>query len=332
MRRAPALAALAGWLSALSLALVISAFPGFALGQEAATLPASAAAPEFAPGVLTTIEPHLDPADTVSTHDIVELRANQKLARKPSLLSSTRTLFEKAQGTQFRRDIWCLEFTFKPLRMLEVDLPQPTGKMQRKLVWYMVYRVRNTGAGIRPVEQPDGSFLTAPQEIGQQRFVPEFLLASFERDRQDQPIRKNYLDRVMPSAVAAIARREMPSGHELLNSVELAERMLDPETGRSAAGLWGVATWEDIDPELDFFAIFVGGLTNAYLWEDPAEFTLGDPPGTGRQFQRKMLQLNFWRPGDSYKQNESEIRFGTAPGMAHFYKTPEGVAYQWVFR
>ena len=36
------------------------------------------------------------------------------------------------------------------MRMVYVDIPQPNGKMQRKLVWYMVYRVRNLGGHIKP--------------------------------------------------------------------------------------------------------------------------------------------------------------------------------------
>ena len=58
----------------------------------------------------------------------------------------------------------------------------------------------------------------------------------------------------------------------------------------------------------------------------------GDPPGTGRTFTRKILQLNFWRPGDDYLQNEKEIRFGVARGKADLYDVPEGVAYRWVYR
>ena len=292
---------------------------------------AATASPQFAPGVLTTIPPQLDPADTVSTHDLVELRAKADLKRDPKLLSETRTVYELAEGAEFRRDIWCLEFSFKPLRMLAVDIPQPSGKMQRKLVWYLVYRVRNTGAGIAPKQNDDGTFTTVPKSMGPQRFVPQFMLTSLDRDRRGEPIRKSYMDRIMPTAVEAIARREM-SGRQLLNSVEVAQKLLEPETGRAVGGVWGVATWEDVDPEMDFFAIFVSGLTNAYGWEDAANFQAGAAPGTGRTFTRKVLQLNFWRPGDSHAENETEIRYGSAPGMAGLYNSPEGIAHQWVYR
>ncbi len=298
-------------------------------GQEAEELAGSDS--QFAPGVLTTIPPQLDPIDTVSVHDIVELRAQGNLKRTPNLMSPTRTLYEMAEGAEFRRDIWNLEFSFKPLRMLSVDIPQPSGKMQRKLVWYLVYRVRNTGAGLVPERKDDGTFTTVNQSLGPQRFVPQFVLRSLDRDRQGNPVRKSYMDRIMPTAVEAIARRELRAG-KLLNNVEISEKLLEPETGRAVGGLWGVATWEDVDPELDFFAIFVSGLTNAYRWEDPADFAAGAAPGTGRTFERKVLQLNFWRPGDSYEENETEIRYGSAPGMADIYGTPEGIAYQWVYR
>ena len=94
-----------------------------------------------------------------------------------------------------------------------------------------------------------------------------------------------------------------------------------------------MAIWEDIDPEIDYLSVHVGGLTNAYRWKDaPQGFQEGDPPGKGRKFFRKTLQLNFWRPGDAVAENEREIRFGVAPGAAEAYGTDVGVAYRWVYR
>ena len=92
-------------------------------------------------------------------------------------------------------------------------------------------------------------------------------------------------------------------------------------------------TWVDIDPRIDFFSIFVGGLTNAYQWTDPpGAYKTGDPPATGREFKRKTLQLNFWRPGDEFGQDETAIRYGVARGKANLYDVFEGVAYRWVYR
>jgi hypothetical protein len=286
---------------------------------------------DFASGVLTTIDPDLRVADTVSRHDVVELRAMSELEREPALSSSSRTLYEMAEDVPFRRDVWCLEFSFKPLRMIHVDIPQANGRMQRKLLWYMVYRVRNTGAGLAPEEQEDGTFTTVERQAEPQRFIPQFVLASKDLDMQGRPLRKSYLDRIIPVAVEAIQQREV-RGNKLLNSVEMAELMLDPIAARAVGGAWGVAVWEDVDPVIDFFSIYVGGLTNAYRWQDAEEFPEGASPGTGRTFQRRMLQLKFWRPGDTEDETEEEIRYGPALGRAADYGTEEGVAYQWVFR
>jgi len=313
----------------MAAALFVAASTAWA--QDAARSLSELSTPQFATGVLTTIEPEIDPEDTFGVHDIVELRVDDSLAREPDLNTKSRTLFEMAEDVVFRRDVWCLELSFKPLRMVYVDVPQSSGKMQRKLIWYLVYRIRNTGVALGPKELDDGSFSTASTEAGPQRFIPQFVLASQDIDRQGNRVRKEYLDRLMPAAMPLIERREF-SGGKLLNSVEMAEQMLDPETGRTQGGQWGVAIWEDIDPEIDFLSIYVGGLTNAYRWKDAEDFQSGDPPGRGRAFYHKDLQLNFWRPGDALAENEREIRYGSAPGAAEAYGNAEGVAYRWVYR
>lgn len=309
----------------LSLRLAFLLLCTWALLPSGSTLKAQEAGPNFAPGVLTTIDPHVEHEDTVSVHDIVELRGNKQLDRVPKLDTKSRTLYEMAEGVTFRRTVWCLELSFKPMRMLEVDIPQPTGKMQRKLVWYLVYRVRNTGVGLAPIEQEDGTFTSEPRVTDEVRFIPQFVLSSQDRDREGKRIRKSYLDRILPTAVEAIRRREIPSG-ELLNSAQISEKLLRAEAGREVGGLWGVAIWEDVDPQIDFFSVYVGGLTNAYDWQDSSQ------ERSGRKFTRKELQLNFWRPGDAYAEDEREIRFGAAPGQGDLYGTGEGVAYRWLYR
>ncbi|REK07427.1 MAG: hypothetical protein DWQ37_21050, partial [Planctomycetota bacterium] len=81
--------------------------------------------------------------------------------------------------------------------------------------------------------------------------------------------------------------------------------------------------WEDIDPRGDYFSVYVEGLTNAYRWTDPeGAFKPGDPPTTGREFEQKNLMLNFWRPGDKFREDEQMIRYGI----------PGKVDYSWVYR
>jgi len=286
----------------------------------------------LAPGVLTTIPPQLDPADTVDTHDVVEVRANPTLQWSPEYLAATNTLYGMSDDVKFRRDIWGLEFSFKPLRMIEVDVPAAGGGTQRKLVWYLVYRIRNTGQTLKPVAGDDNVYTTAPAKGGPVRFLPQFVLESHDVTDSGQPVSKAYLDRVIPAAVAAISQRETP-GHMLLNSVEMAEQPIPVSEGRIDRGVWGVATWTDVDPRIDFFSVYVGGLTNAYRWQDmPGAYKAGDMPGKGRQFARKTLQLNFWRPGDELMPTERELRYGVPLGKADLYGVREGVAHRWVYR
>jgi hypothetical protein len=164
------------------------------------------------------------------------------------------------------------------------------------------------------------------------RFLPQFVLESNDRSASGERITKAYLDRVIPEAVAAINEREMP-GRKLLNSVEISEQPIPVSDGRIDRSVWGVATWTDVDPRIDFFSVYVGGLTNAYRWEDtPGAFRPGDRPGKGRQFARKTLQLNFWRPGDELDQTEQELRYGVPLNNADLYGVSDGVAYRWVYR
>jgi hypothetical protein len=286
----------------------------------------------LAPGVLTTIPPSFTPEETVSTHDLIEVRANQTLQWKPEYLSVSDTLYGMADDVKFRREIWSLGFAFKPLRMIEVDVTTPAGGSQRKQVWYLVYRVRNTGQVLKPVQGQGGVYTAELAKGGPIRFIPQFVLASQDRLATGEPAAKVYLDRVIPAAVAAISERETP-GRKLLNTVEISKSPIPVSSDRMDKSVWGVATWTDIDPRMDFLSIFVGGLTNAYQWEDvPGEFKSGDPPGKGRHFARKTLQLNFWRPGDEVQLSEREYRYGVPIGKADLYGVADGVAYQWVYR
>jgi hypothetical protein len=287
---------------------------------------------QLAQGVLTTIPPDLTPEDTVSTHDVVEIRANPALEWAPEFLAASDTLVGMSSATKFRREVWGLEFSFKPLRMIELDVPTRSGGAQRMHVWYLVYRVRNTGETLVPSEGEGGVFSATPSQGKPRRFVPEFVLESHDRASSGGRAKKSYLDRIIPTAVAAISRRETP-GRRLLNTVEMAQQTLPVSGDRIDRSLWGVATWTDIDPRMDFYSVYVGGLTNAYRWDDqPGAYRPGDPIGRGRRFARKMLQLNFWRPGDEFLQSEREIRYGVPLGKSDLYDVGDGVAHRWVYR
>ena len=321
------------------LALALCAFSAPAEAQQARR--------QFAPGVLTTI-PSAPQAEEMFSGPapLVELPiAIKDLQYDPKLAAKSSTVFERAQAAMLRRTIWNLEFSFKPMRMIYVDVPQASGRMQRQLVWYMVYRVRNLGNHLKPkglVTQDAVAADTESKDPNEQvlelvepevppakelyekfkdytdevevfghktdklRFFPHFVLHSMEYD-------KEYLDRVIPAALGPIQAREFPGRPDqvLYNSLNISEVPIAKSDDKTDNSVWGVVTWSDIDPRIDYFVVYVQGLTNAYKFVDPpGAYKAGDPPGTGRQLLKKTLQLNFWRPGDTVDPHEEEIHFG----------------------
>jgi hypothetical protein len=297
--------------------LVRTLLAGFVSLYAIAPAVAQEPAPPFrqlAPGVEITIPASLEEAETVSKADVVEiLHGIPGLDWSPKYAPETRTLKALATGTEFRRTIWCLEFTFKPVRTIWVDVPQANGKMQRTLVWYMIYHVRNPGGALRPTKNDEGVVTIEPVDR-EVRFFPQFVLESHE-------FRKAYLDRIMPTAIQAIQQKEDPN-RKLYNTVEIGSQLVPVSSDLVDKSLWGVATWEAVDPRIDYFSVYVEGLTNAYKWVDPeGAFKAGHPPTTGRVLMQKNLMLNFWRPGDE-KDDQQLIRFGI----------PGKVDYSWVYR
>jgi hypothetical protein len=300
-----------------------------ATDQSSAVSPTKSSYRQLAPGVMITVDPMRKLEETVSRHDVVEVLAVDHK-------------FDWAKDIPVRHEIWALEFSFKPVRMIQIDIPQPTGYMQRKPIWYMVYSVTNTGKTLRPVENVEPRYeLAEPkmlwgiaEEDRPVRFVPEFLIEAQIRRPDKSILTKVYPDRVIPVAFGPIRMREDPN-RRFLTSVEMCRNL---EVGGTQ---WGIVTWEDIDPRTFQFSVYVVGLTNAYRWTDEKAGLSGhkkdDPIGKGRKLARKMLKINFWRPGDRYAENEGEIRYGlpeellpkAADGRP---KIPEGLDYEWVYR
>jgi hypothetical protein len=300
------------------------------------------------PGLLTVIPANALASETfLGPMPITEITKDMaNLEWTPHFAPKNQTVWERAQQVTFRRSIWCLEFAFKPLRMIEVDEPQPSGKMQRKRVWYLVYRVRNQMhdpnkdalsyvSGLQPEGAPDqwGHTVFRAEEYNfkTRRFLPHFVLHSFEFD-------KEYLDRIIPSAQRAIQERE-EMGVKLHNSVEISRVPIELSDDREDRGVWGLAMWEDVDPRMDFFCIDVGGLTNAFRVELPA--ATDQPTEAAKpRFLRKTLQLNFWRPGDAILEHERELRYGVPidadPAMQaqilQKYGLQQRLDHVWVYR
>ena len=331
------------WACLAALMFVLTCSPALGDDEDAAQPPAAKPPAEkqpvpasktpyrkLAPGVMISIDPMRVLEESVSRHNVVEL-----LAVDPK--------FDWAKDVPFRRDIWALEFQFKPVRMIWIDIPQPSGYMQRKLIWYVVYSVTNTGNVMHPVESEDLPYETADKrqlakvEMVDEpvRFAPEFLLEAQVRRPDKSILNKVYQDRVIPVAMGPIRLREDPH-RRFLTTVEMFRELKVGETR------WGIATWEDIDPKTFKFSIYVIGLTNAYRWTDQdGEYKKGDSLGKGRKLYRNTLKLNFWRPGDQYYEHDEEIRYGVPQDLLPKDRTGQpklpdglhgGTDYEWVYR
>jgi hypothetical protein len=292
---------------------------------------------QFAPGIVNVIAPAPHPQETftgpmtlqslIDAHPEIEWGAPNFTDGRPNYDPRTRTLVEMARQVTLRREVYSLEFSFKPLRMIYLDVPQPNGRMARKLVWYMVYRVRYRGGDLRPAADMVGQSPIYKRveavSYDSRRAFPMLVLEDFVAD-------KKYLDRVLPTAKQRIAVREQITA-PLYDSLEITSVNIPLSSDPDAPGVWGVATWEDIDPNTDFFSVYIYGLTNAFQQEGEGD----DAP-----YKKKALRLNFYRPGDTINQLEDEIRFGVPahqdPAEQNYVLQQFGLEtrldYEWVFR
>ncbi len=303
---------------AASLAVPVSSSPSRQGGALAAETARPAGRPQagfrrLAPGALTVIPPRFSSDSHSLRGDLLE--ATEGLADlrwTPLQAAGNTTLVERAKDREFQREIWCLEFAFKPPRFIDVDVPAGDLKMQRKRLWYLLYRVKNVGGRRTAVDPADPTQrkiepIEPPVAV---RFVPHFVLESLEGLSSDDgdTAYRSYLDRVVPSAMGPIRRREDPA-RTLYDSASMAATDIQPGEER-----WAAAVWQDVDPRIDFFTIAVRGLTNAIRWRRnrDADFSRPLPPASQMDHAVASLRLDFWRPGDDRDEVEEEVTVGYA--------------------
>ena len=192
----------------------------------------------FAPGVERVIEPEfkLDGKGNkiVARHDFVEiLSANPAYGERPTTRGAA-----PAKNVRFEQTVQALQFSFKPLRLVKVDIPTPNDRMEQKLVWYMIFHVTNQ------TEEPI-------------KFTPRLWIEDLDK-------KTLFPAEIVPVATSVIRRREDPN-RPLADVVQVAGTI---EPGQD---VWGVATWASLDPSMKRLAIFVQGLSSAYQWVDVAD-------------------------------------------------------------
>jgi len=124
--------------------LLFLAFGVPLFGQE------TSAQPLLSPGGLRSIPPDINYESVVIRTDMTELLALLKAApdefRDPALQGEVRFRPDIwATEIRYVRDIWCLQFSFKSVRIIDVDLPNAAGNYDKKKIWYLMYNVKNLG-------------------------------------------------------------------------------------------------------------------------------------------------------------------------------------------
>ena len=292
---------------------------------------------QFAPGVVTVIPPSPKPEETfngpmtlqslLDAYPEIQFGGDSHPSGEPHFDPRSRTLVDMAKQVILRREIYSLEFSFKPLRHIYLDIPRADGRMQRKLVWYMVYRVRYRGGDLRPAADTVAGVKIYKRlesvHYDSRYFFPTFVLT-------DHLTGARYVDQILPTAIEKIKIREQIQA-PLYNSVDVTRVKIPYSSDSASPGVWGVATWTDVDPNLDFVSVEAFGLTNAFQQ---------DGEGPDAPYRRKALQLNFYRPGDTMSQTDDKIRFGVPAFedereqyyVLQQFGLDERLDYQWIFR
>lgn len=288
---------------------------------------------KLASGVMTVVTPDQNSEDTalgpfdldlVAKHPELAWAAPDFPENKPHFASPSETLLALSKDVIFRHAVWGLEFSFKPVRLIEADVPQANGKLQRKVVWYLVYKVRYVGEDLSPTIAAEVPGNPDKVKVESVRFLPRFSMLSKERNFSIDA-------KILPSAMEAIAARERV-GKRLHDQIEIGKLDIVSSSPEEDKSVWGVATWTDVDPRLDFFAVDVRGLTNAYKIRVDAD--------DKSNYDRKTLRIYFWRPGDALEESKDRILLGlpafeNKERVEYYLKQfnlKERLDYQWIYR
>lgn len=212
-----------------------------------------------------------------------------------------RVVSPQATGEELgaQKDVWILETTLKPMRMIWVDITDPkTGQRSKEQIWYVVYKSVNRPLP-RKVDTTDTVPVNTQDPAPTQIFTPEATLVGIDNSGT-----KVYSDTILPQAQAVIAKRErLP----LKNSVE-AVAPIPPETAadaKSEDAIYGVFLFRGVDPRADEYTLFLNGFSSAYQVGKDAD---------GRPMTlRRTIAVDYERPGDEINSMETEVRMKGDP-------------------
>ena len=204
----------------------------------------------------------------------------------------------------FQEDLWVLEVSFKRMRMIPVDITDPkTGKQNREYVMYLVYKAVNRPL-IRRIDTTPFKPQNDEDRIPTHQFVPEATLVT-----EDNNLQHIYVETIIPEAQKIIQRRESrkPSDPVYKNSVDIVGDVpeITPYDAKSEKALYGILMWRGVDPKADFFTVYLTGFNSYYE-------KIKGPDGEDL-IVRRVIQQQYWRPGDRFDQNEKEFRHRGEP-------------------
>jgi len=220
------------------------------------------------------------PADDVSLPSLKPIPVDKLVPTLPTIpvrRGATGYNVQMVDASLLPRDkagIWVLDFAFKPVRLITVDVP---GK-GRRIFHYLYYRIVNHTGQTR-------------------RFIPQFSLVT--------DTGKRYEDTVLPQGVKNIQAREDPT-YRLLGAVDIMGNVPPSTKEGIDDAVYGVAIWEGVDPKADRFNIYVRGLSDGQQVINP-------PEGAKPIVRYKTLRIDFIRRGDDRNLNEKEIQLFEPP-------------------
>lgn len=212
--------------------------------------------------------------------------------------------------------LWIAEVQYKPVRHRLMPVTDPTTRQVKdELVWYFVYRIilrdytELAGEMQGDLRSKLENTELQPSNDLDTELVKPLILPRFVLRIDDDDSGRTYVDEVNLEIQKAVFEREFgarAAGLTLLNSItgmqEIPEAvsatdvLVDPLQN----AIYGVAIWRDVDPDTDYFTVLMSGFSNAYRIQSPnADLVV----------QQKVIEQRFGRPGDRFRQQESEFRF-----------------------